>query len=385
MALRACYATLSRPSLAAVPLRVPYRSASGRATVGQEPQGYQDLLTGSDWDKIDKICRAHLGQPASTVFPRQTQQVSPVDLQNLVLKVREVSSFPLVSLETFEEDEKAIHFRENRTFLNLPYSPKVAGWPDRNALQDLIRRRFSDLFQNNDLVIVPGCADGQIPIEISAHSERHDTNLNIVAADFNADAMNIGYLTMQSYGLRTDRITWVQADVTKKSFLEWTQNRFPRLGRHQVVTLIQPSLREQSFLSFLKSSSSLAHQSHRVTTVVMPVLFMDASTEWYRRCNGYVESALKVAERSREAPQFIWSQTKYGVEMLKLNVSKSAYVPEQYFLYPESLDQIQEETGFIDSSARLFPKMTHSSSATDPRTINSPSSKRMLCIWDTKV
>ncbi|MBP7075122.1 MAG: hypothetical protein KBA81_07045 [Rhabdochlamydiaceae bacterium] len=385
MALRACISALSRPLLPISSIHFPRRFASGRTNLGQGSQGYQDLLTSSDWDKIDKICRTHLGKPATTIFPKQANLVSPIDLQKLVSKVREVTSFPLISLENFEEDVKAIHFRENRIFMNLPYSNKVSAWPDRQALQELIRRRFSDLFQNNDLVIVPGCADGQIPIEISANSEKHDINLNIVAADFNADAMNIGYLTMQSYGLRTDRITWVQADVTKKMFFEWIQNRFPRLGRHQVVTLIQPSLREQSFLSFLKNSSSLAFQSHRVTTVVMPVLFMDANSEWYQRCNNYVESALTVAEKKREAPQFIWSQTKYGVEMLKLNTSKNAYVPEQYFVHPESIAQIQDETGFIDSSGRLFPEVLNSLLIQDPRAIKSSSSKRMLCIWDTKV
>jgi hypothetical protein len=361
------------------------RFASYKPSRGHALESYETLLKSTDWDKINRICQYFLGLHGVNFFPNQEYHVTPSDLLILLEKVKKVTSFPLTTLENFEEDEKAIHFRENRTFINLPYGEKVTAWPDRQALQDLIRQRFSSIFQQNDLVIVPGCADGQIPIEISANSENNEVDLKIVAADFNAAAMNIGYLTMQSFGLKSDKISWVQADVTKRRFFEWISASFPLEGRHQVVTLVQPSLREQSFLNFLKNSSALPHHHHAFTTVVMPVLLMDETSEWFQRCNGYVEIALKNAERNHEAPQFIWSQTKYGIEMLKLNTDKSGYIPEQYFIRPESLPIIQEETGFIDSSKRVFPEVIEASAAKDPRTITSAFSKRRLCIWDSKV
>lgn len=359
------------------------RFASQISTPPQKISGYQALLNSSDWDKVDKICRQFFESGSKTIFPNQTTPVSPSHLLVLLDKVKRTTTLPMVSLETFDEDAKAIHFKENRTFLNLPYGEKVTKWPDRNALQSLIRDRFTSIFQKNDLVIVPGCADGQIPIEISVNSQRHNTDLTIIAADFNADAMNIGYLVMKSYGLETEGISWVQADVTKKRFFDWIRTSFPLEERHQVVTLIQPSLREQSFLSFLKYSASLPHHPGNKTTVVLPVLLLDESSEWYQKCNSYVKTALDIAEKSHEAPQFIWSKTKYGFEMLKLNQTKSAYVPEQYFIRPELLHDIQAETGFIDSSTKIFP--SNGSNTNESQLIRSPMSTRMLCIWDTKV
>ena len=358
------------------------RFASQFSTPAEKFRGYEALIHSSDWDKVDKICHTFFGSGSKTIFPNQTRQVTNAHLQLLLEKVKKVTPFPMVPLETFEEDVNAIHFRENRTFLNLPYGEKVTSWSDRSALQSLIRDRFCSIFQKDDLVIVPGCADGQIPIEISVNSEKHNTDLTIIAADFNADAMNIGYLAMKSYGLDTEKISWVQADATKKRFFDWIRASFPLEERHQVVTLVQPSLREQSFLSFLKYSASLPHHPGNKTTIVLPILLLDESSEWHQKCNRYVKTALEIAEKNLEAPQFIWSKAKYGYEMLKLNQTKSSYVPEQYFIRPESLPEIQAETGFVDSSAKVFP--IDASNKNESRLIRGSISTRMLCIWDTK-
>lgn len=358
------------------------RSASQFSIPTDKFSSYEALIHSSDWDKVDKICRTFFGSGSKTIFPNQTRSVTNAHLQLLLEKVKKVTLFPMVSLETFEEDLNAIHFRENRTFLNLPYGEKVTSWPDRLALQSLIRNRFCNIFQKNDLVIVPGCADGQIPIEISVNSKKNNTDLTIIATDFNADAMNIGYLVMKSYGLETEKISWVQADATKKRFYDWIRASFPLEERHQVVTLVQPSLREQSFLSFLKYSASLPHHPGNKTTIVLPILLLDESSEWHKRCNHYVKSALEIAEKSQEAPQFIWSKTKYGLEMLKLNQTKSSYVPEQYFIRQESLSEIQNETGFVDSSETVFP--LEDAKSKESCIIRSSISRRILCIWDTK-
>src|SRR3990167_7456779 len=117
------------------------RFASQISIPAEKFSSYQALIHSSDWEKVDKICHTFFGSGSKTIFPNQTRQVSNAHLQFLLEKVKKTTSFPMVSLETFEEDANAIHFRENRTFLNLPYGEKVTSWSDRTALQSLIRDR----------------------------------------------------------------------------------------------------------------------------------------------------------------------------------------------------------------------------------------------------
>jgi hypothetical protein len=63
--------------------------------------------------------------------------------------------------------------------------------------------------------------------------------------------------------------------------------------------------------------------------------------------------ALQAAEELQEAPQLIWNRTKYGMEFLRLNSSKTDYVPQQYFVYPERVKDIQKETGHQNASLKL--------------------------------
>jgi hypothetical protein len=217
-----------------------------------------------------------------------------------------------------------------------------------------------------------------------ANSEANNVNIKIVAADINIPAMAVGYLTMKSYELEADKISWVQADVTKRTFFEWIRNSFHVDSRRKIITLIQPSSNERSFLDFLKQSSSLSREQCSPTTIVMPILLMEKNSEWYRQCNMFVERARAKTEKDHTSPQqLIWNTETYGDEMLKWNSVVSAYVPEQYFVRPEYIKKIQEITGFIDSSETIFPRTKDSCNANDPLLVDGVS-KRKICIWDAK-
>lgn len=348
-----------------------------------EHNGYHNLIQSTEWEKVDRICRAELKCSAQTIFPNQDVEVSPAHLQLLLSKVNRVATFSVYRLDELNNDERAIHFRENKTFINLPYGSKVSTWPDRNALQKLIRSNFTQIFHPEDLVIIPGCAEGQIPIEIAAHNSMHDYQLHVVAADYNVSAMNLGYLTMKSYGIDPSRVAWVQADVTKKLFFEWVHLTYPSKPRHHVVTLIQPSLRENTLLSFLKNSSSMSQEHELRSTVVMPILLMDVHSEWYQRCDSFVKRALQSAEERQEAPQLIWNKTKYGMEFLRLNAGKTDYVPQQYFVYPESVKDIQKETGHQNASLKLSDLSGEVEENMGGYPIHEGLAKRVLCLWDS--
>lgn len=359
--------------------------ASSRAfsTRIEHNNGYYSLIQSTEWEKVDRICQAELKCSAQAIFPNQDVEVSPAHLQLLLSKVNKAATFPVYRLEELDSDERAIHFRENKTFINLPYGSKVSTWPDRNALQKLIRSNFTQIFHPGDLVVIPGCAEGQIPIEIAAHNSMHDYQLHVVAADYNVSAMNLGYLTMKSYGIDPSRVAWVQADVTKKLFFEWIHLTYPSKPRHHVVTLIQPSLRENTLLSFLKNSSSMSQEHELRSTVVMPILLMDVHSDWYQRCDELVKRALHSAEERQEAPQLIWNKTKYGMEFLRLNASKTDYVPQQYFVYPECVKDIQKETGHQNASLKLSDLSEEVQENMGGYTIHEGLAKRVLCLWDS--
>ena len=364
-----------------MPLR---RFLSSSATLNSnELAGYERLLKSSEREKVIAIARAHLLEEQVSPF-LHNNEVTSRELFNLVDQVSRVVSFPIREVGSFHENDEFLHFRDNFTFVNLPYSRKVSKWSDRNALQQLIRERFNKIFKGNDLVVVPGCADAQIPIEVYANSKKHGVELEIVAADFNLPAMQLGYLTMKSFGLSSDRIHWIQSDIKSREFFNWIGSNFYTTKRHQIVTLVQPSLREKSLLDFLTQSSYLHKLKQTPTTVIMPVLLEDQHSKWYQICDSNIQDALKVSEKSRDLPQLMWNRTKYGHEMLRLNSTKQFYLPQQYFVRPEALPEIQKETGYLDLSARVFDEVKTKDrygEIGDPRLIEGLA-KRVFCVWD---
>jgi hypothetical protein len=349
--------------------------------------GYHKMLQSSDREKVRKIAETFLQKEDRIHFNSTETRVSGRELVSLVQMVEAITKIPMTYLDIPRHQDEAIHFQTNRTFINLPYSEQVSTWPDRNALQSLIRDHFRLLFEPGDLVLVPGCADGQIPIEIQANGIQHEIDLDMIAADFNETAMKLGYCTMKSYGLNPDRIQWVRGDVTSASFFDWITPRSLPKSRHQIVTLIQPSLRETSLLTFLERSAELAHKSHNPTTIVMPFLLEDHETMWYKNYETMITKALIQAEKTNDLPQLVWNKTKFGKEVLKLNTTKNAYVPQQYFVIPEAIPEIQKIKGYSEAAQKIFGILQHPETygyPGDPRLIVSDYSKRVYCIWNVK-
>ncbi|MCP5490870.1 MAG: hypothetical protein H7A42_07150 [Chlamydiales bacterium] len=376
---------IARTTAFAWPTRTLTRTFS--SALSSSFTGYHQMLQSSDRQKVQKIAETFLPENQRKYFISSDPRVSTKELIELIDAVEATTKIPMEYLDIHQERDDAIHFLANRTFINLPYSEKVSKWSDRNALQSLIRDKFKSLFESGDLVLVPGCADGQIPIEIQAHALEYQVELDIIAADFNEIAMKLGYCTMKSYAIDSSRIQWVRADVTSSSFFNWVAPRLPTRSRHQIVTLIQPSLREQTLISFLKKSSDLAHKSHNPTTVVMPVLLEDHETKWYKDYEKEVARALALAKKTNDMPQLVWNKTKFGVEVLRLNATKDAYVPQQYFVHPEAIPEIQKITGYSEAAQKVFGTLPKSGTYClpgDPRLIESEYSKRVFCVWDVK-
>lgn len=348
-----------------------------------ELEGYERLLKSSEREKVIAIAKQFLSETQIHPFTN-SDPVSSRELVNLIDLISEKTSFPIKEVGKFHENDEFLHFKDNFTFVNLPYGRKVSQWSDRRALQQLIRDKFKKIFWGNDLVIIPGCADGQIPIEIYANSKKNDIELEIVAADYNLPAMQLGYLTMKSFGLSGDKIQWVQTDIKGKEFFNWLGSNFSFSGRHQIVTLVQPSLREKSFFDFLVQSSNLHKLKQTPTTVVMPVLLEDKDSQWYQICDGHVQRALKDSEKTKDLPQLMWNKTKYGHEMLRLDPNKRFYQPQQYFIRPESLSQIQQDAGYLDQSSQVFDEVQIKGAdgkMDDPRSIHGLA-ERVFCIWN---
>ena len=346
-----------------------------------EHKGYQDLIKNSEWEIIDRICQSELKCSAQTLFPNHGNEVFPQHIRQMLSRINEVTTFPFTSFERKEDDACAIYFKENETFVNLPYGHNVTSWIDRNAVQELIRSNFTKLFHPEDLVVIPGCAEGQIPIEVAAHSIMHDCPLQIVASDYNVTAMNIGYLTMKSYGIDPSRVSWVQSDVTKKSFFQSIYSTYPSRTIHKIVTLVQPCLKENALLSFLMNSSLMSNKQGVQSTLIMPVLLMDENSGWYKRCNGLVNTALDQAKKNKSPPHLIWQEQKYGVEFLKL--SDKSYVPLQYFVYPWSIKELQEESGFHNATFEDLDISGPFHEETGGFQILEGISKRVICMWDS--
>jgi hypothetical protein len=366
-------------------LACPARAYS--SVINNSLAGYHQMLKSSDRQKVQKIAHTFLSEDQKKYFTSSDPRVSTKELIELIDAVEATTKIPMEYLDIPQERDDAIHFLANHTFINLPYSEKVSKWSDRNALQSLIRDKFKSLFEPGDLVLVPGCADGQIPIEIQAHAIQHEVDLDIVAADSNEIAMKLGYCTMRSYAIDPSRIQWVRADVTSSSFFNWITPRLPPRSRHQIITLIQPSLREQTLISFLKKSSDLAHNSHNPTTVIMPVLLEDHETKWYKDYEKEIARALMLAKKTNDLPQLVWNRTQFGIEVLRLNAAKDAYVPQQYFVHPEAIPKIQKITGYSEAAQKVFGNLPKSGTYClpgDPRLIESEYSKRVFCVWDVK-
>lgn len=351
-----------------------------------EHAGYCQLIKSKDWEKVDRICQVELKCSVQAIFPKQEVSVNSTHLQLLLSKVKKVANFPVYRLGELDNDKEAIHFKENWSFINLPYGSKVSGWSDRIAFQKLIRNNFTQIFQPEDLVIVPGCADGQIPIEIAAHNLMYDYQLHIVAADYNISAMHLGYLTMKSYNIDPSRVAWVQANAAKESFFEWIRASYPSKLRYKMVTLVQPSLREDALLSLLKNNSSSSRKHQIPSTVVMPMLLMDKDSGWYKRCNSVVQSG----ENNEIYPKLIWNEAKYGMELLKFCQIKTENneeikvkcFPEQYFVYPECVKDIQEETGHRNASLKLLNLPEEIKEEMGEYQIHQGIAKRTLCLWE---
>jgi len=357
-----------------------WRPSSLPEEVGVETEGYKRLVASSERDKVKAIASTYLSPQDASLFS-SSDPVKLSELAQLIAQVGKTHQIPIAQVGDLQSSKEFLHFRDNFTFINLPYSEKVSTWSDRVALQNLIRQKFNRLFENEDLVIVPGCADGQIPIEVYGNSLQHRVSLDVVAADFNLPAMQLGYLTMRSHNLRGDRIHWVQADVKSPDFFNWVSSKFAIKRRHQVVTLVQPSLREESLVSLLKRTSELRSHAGTPTTLVMPVLLEDTASEWYQMCDRHVQSALSASTQQQDLPSLMWNETRFGREMLRLDASKECYVPQQYFVRPDALPDLQKETGYEDFSDHVFGKA--SQQTTDPRIITGLA-KRVFCIWHVK-
>lgn len=363
-----------------------FHSVSSRL-LNNELTDYHNVIKNSDREKVRKIANMFLPESDRKKFLSLNAQVEQKELIELIDKIETTVNIPMEYLYLPNQQSEVEHFQNNRTFINLPYSEKVSKWADRTALQSLIRNKFKTLFENGDLVLVPGCADGQIPIEIHAHAVLHEMELDIIAADVNETAMKLGYCTMKSFGLDSDRIRWVQADVNSPSFFQWVSRHLSTRSRHQIVTLIQPSLREEALISFLTKISDLAHTAQKPTNLIMPILLEDHETKWYKDYGKQIEQSLDLAKKTKDTPQLIWQKTKYGKEVLKLNTKKDAYVPQQYFIHPEAIPEIQRITGYSEAAQKVFgalPKLGISYLAEDPRLIESKYSKRIFCVWEVK-
>lgn len=346
--------------------------------------GYQRLLESSERQKVIAIAKSYLSGNDLEPFLKDDNKVSMRDLFNLLRQVNKVATIPIQKIGDLHEDKEFIHFRDNFTFVNLPYSEKASAWSDRNALQQLIREKFPKIFKPGDVVVIPGCADGQIAIEVYAQALTHNTELEVVAADFNRPAMQLGYLTMQAFGLDPDRIQWIQSDIKSKNFFDWLGSRFYANGRHQIVTLVQPSLRETSLLAFLAQGAHLHKLNKTPTTVIMPVLLEDQNSGWFRTCDDHVQRALKASKQTQDLPQLVWKKTKYGHEMLRLDPTKTFYLPQQYFIRPDALPEIQKETGYLDQSEQIFDEVSNKEiegKRADPRLIEG-TAKRVFCVWN---
>jgi hypothetical protein len=371
------------------------RSSLSSVSTRREIEGYHQLIVATDQEKIKRIARYHF--ISDLPFSLEKDNFSPYELGQLVESIRRVSRIRITSASVIGQhlsDHDAIHFEKNWTFIRLPYDTTSQGWSDRAALQQLIRSNFPKLYKENDVAIIPGCADGQIAIEVYANSLKNNVKLRgIVAADYNLPAMELGSATMSSFNLSPRKVRWVQANATHERFFQWIHRIYGGFNvRHQIATLLQPCLREEGMLNFLNHCSQLSYSNGISTTVIMPVLVHDPDSEWFQYCNRCVQDALANAKERGMPPRLIWNTVKYGLELLRLNVDKSSYVPDQYFISPAKLSEILNSIRYEDTSRTIFQEVENPldySQPQDPRRISqSPSSRhratRIFCVWSTR-
>ena len=349
----------------------------GMSTATSVFSRYLYMRNSSDIDKVRRMRNYYLAgnKPDTELTSPDKGLFSSKDLGRLIQQIEQKNHrFPIFNLMPRKRVSEAIYFRDNSMFINLPFGKRVSTWPDRAALDKLISTVFLKLFKKGDLVVVPGCAEGQIPITLYANSERHGYNLKIVAADYNAVAMKLGCATMESHGLWPGGINWVQGNATNQNFFDWLKSEF-RFNRHQIITLLQPCLLETSLLDLLKNNARFAKTNKLFSRVVMPVLLEDAKSDYYQKCDHFIQTAMKVAEVRKNAPTAIWNECKFGREMLTLSKETNSYEAKQYFMYPGMIEELRSECEYSDAFDKVIDE------GQSPM-IKSSASTRMLCVWD---
>lgn len=226
---------------------------------------------------------------------------------------------PIKRVISEQTDPISSYFEYNGDFNNLPFSRKVEAWSDRVAMTTVLRNRFPLLFTENDLVTIPGCADGQIPIEILVQAMKNNIKLNIIGTDLNPTAMKIGYCITKAYDLNPNGIQWVQADSTSRSFFNWLSTEYPLHRSRRVVTLIQPCIPIDSLEILLRHHINFAKQNKSTITVALSVLLEDPESHWHAL-------QLKMVKKGSLFPR----ETKWGTEFLKMN--NEHLVPWQSFM-----------------------------------------------------
>lgn len=340
---------------------------------------YEKLLqlrNSTDLEKYEKIVTKTLGQTlAEYGFSKKTVKVS--DISELVYRCRKVVSFPITSLKnsknlSLEEKNNFANFSRDERFVNFVYNKIVRGWSDRTALQKLIRddELFCKFFRDGDVVVIPGCADGQIALELAASAKKNKINLHIVAADVNLVAMEATILLMKSYGIDYDNIHWIHADVTSNSFFSWLESKFPKSeykNPYQVTTLIQPCLSEKNMMIFLKKVHSICSLNGNLGKVIMPILLEDHKSIHFKNLLRLVENSGKKIKSVKINSVYIYNRTKYGVEFYKevdkedraeeeddmsieSGLSTGRFVLCQYFVKPDMVHPMREKLDFEDHS-----------------------------------
>lgn len=295
---------------------------------------HKQLLRDSDQEKVNKIAEVLLPSDLrNAFFQKFSGKPLSILLSNLISYVEMNHEIPVKCISSLQNDQISSYFENNSDFNNLPYSRKVEAWSDRTAMTEVLRNRFPSLFTKNDLVTIPGCADGQIPIEILAQAMKNDMKLNIVGTDLNPIALKIGYCITKAYNLNPNGIQWLQADAVSPFFFDWLSTEYPSHRSHRVVTLLQPCLPMDSLESLLRHHINFAKQTQSTITVALSVLLEDPESYWY-------QLQLKMVKQGT----LYSKETKWGTEFLKINNGHP--VPWQSFMDKNAMDLIQKELGY---------------------------------------
>ena len=186
--------------------------------------------------------------------------------------------------------------------------------------------------------------------------------------------MKLGCATMSSHGLWPGHINWVHGNATDQRFFDWIKSEF-QFNRHQIVTLLQPCLRETALLELLRSNAHFSKTNELSSRIIMPILLKDTDSIYYRSCDNFVRIAMETAKKERKAPLLMWNQCEFGSELLRLSFKADSYINQQYFVCPEKIVALKMSGGYKDVFDELF-------GGNQSRMIESRASTRMLCVWD---